>query len=201
MASPYYAPPPPPPRPGVPVWVIAVLGACGGCVLLFAVLIVVGLSVAKESPAAHQVRAQLFQDQKNYVAAEKEWRLAYKRRKNDPQLLNNYAWCLYLNGKSVEAIPIAKRAVELSPDPNIIDTLAHAYLGAKQLNEAKIEFENALQQNPTLGASLDGMGQVYEAKKEDGKAYDFYLKAKKSGHEIEGLNARIQQMKVKLDKK
>ena len=199
MAYPYN-PPPPPPKSNIPIWVIAILGTCGGCLLICAVLVVMGVASLNKSVVGNEIRGTTSMAQKNYVQAEKEFRAAYKKNKNDPEILNNLAWALYKNGKSEEAIPLAEKAVQLSPSSHIIDTLGHAYLGVKRYDQAEKQFRRVLDTAPTEGSTLDGMGMLYEEKGDFKKAYDYYVKAKASGQDIDDIDTHLSRVKGQAGK-
>ncbi len=203
MNAPYYPPPPPPPRNNASSWIVGILGACGGCALIFVIAIAVGISIFQKSPAYHYSRARNMQNQKRYAEAESEWKLAYEAKNEDTVVLNNYAWCLYLEGKNVEAESLAQRAVKLDPGKlNYLDTLAHIHSGLHKYDLAEKEFSQVVKSDPTHGYSFQGLGRIYEHKKNYAKAQSYYIKAQDSPRPVEGLEEdlkRIEKLVVKVE--
>ena len=195
MNAPYYPPPPPAPRNNASIWILGILGAFGGCALIFVIAIAFAVSTFQRSSAFHSARARSMQNQRNFAEAEKEWRIAYEVKKDDPSVLNNFAWCLYLEGKNAEAESLAQTAVKLNPGRlNYMDTLAHIHFGLQKYDLAEKEFKQVVKTEPTHGYSYQGLGHIYEHKKDYAQAQGCYIKAPDRARPVEGLEEDLKRI-------
>ncbi len=64
---------------------------------------------------------------------------------NDPFVLNNIAWTLYLIGNDTEALSYAQQAVAGDPQAFTVDTLAHILASLGRNDEALAQFERAME--------------------------------------------------------
>jgi tetratricopeptide (TPR) repeat protein len=78
-----------------------------------------------------------------------------EKKPDDPQLLNSLARTLCLLKRFEEALPHARRAVEIESDPNCRDTLAHAAYGTGNWQEAADARENVLKARPNYFNQTD----------------------------------------------
>jgi tetratricopeptide (TPR) repeat protein len=184
----------PPDRPRVPAVVLAILGACGGCLLVTVILGVVVVNLAMKSAPVALIRAKVLRDQKRYPESEAMLLQALKHSPRSPILLNDLAWTYYLDHKYAEGEPYAVRAVAARPNGRNLDTLAHIHLGMKRYDAAEKEFTHVLRLRPDSAASLAGLGEVYEAEGRRDKALAEYQKAANIDPSIEGLQGRIRRL-------
>lgn len=201
MNAPYYPPPPLAPRNSASAWILGILGAFGGCGLIFVIVIAFAVSTFQKSSVFHSARARSMQNQKRYAEAESEWKLAYEAKKEDTTVLNNYAWCLYLEGKNVEAESLSQRAVKLAPGRlNYLDTLAHIHSGLQKYDLAEKEFNQVVKLDPTHGYSFQGLGRIYERRKDYDQARGYYIKAQDSSRPVDGLEEDLKRIEKLVSK-
>lgn len=79
----------------------------------------------------------------NTQSAEKALRNAVKEDPKDAQSLANLSSILLSNGNFQESISFAKRAIQLSPNPEAYITLGSAYERLKNIDDALIAFKRA----------------------------------------------------------
>jgi tetratricopeptide (TPR) repeat protein len=86
-------------------------------------------AASRSLPLAHLFLGNVFFLQRNYAAAEDEYRRAIDKLPDNPRPYNNLAWLYYTEGtKLEEAESLARRAVALAPpgeDGPYRDTLEH----------------------------------------------------------------------------
>lgn len=184
-------------RPGLPTYLVAILATCGGCLLVAIVAGALLAGAAMNSAPGILTRAGILQGEKRYAEAEALLRTAAHSSPNDPMVLNDLAWTLYLEGKYSEGEEFAQRAVARDGSPSNVDTLAHCHLGLKKYAAAEKEFHSALAANPTMAESHDGLGQVYEQRGQLEKALDEYRTAVEEKPGIEGTRDRIARIEAK----
>ncbi len=105
-----------------------------------------------------------------YSEAEKSYRDALAIDPNSAQALNNLAYLLADKlGRGADALPLARKAAGLTPEPNIMDTLGWAYFHAGKLAEAKRVLSEAIRLGPNtpihyhLGRVLEKQGHKQDA--------------------------------------
>ncbi|MGP1271810.1 MAG: tetratricopeptide repeat protein [Phycisphaerales bacterium] len=93
-----------------------------------------------------RLRSLVHYRQERYSEAASDMRAAVELAPNSPELLNNLAFTLAKHlGEAAEAVPLAERAVELSPDNRgTLDTLGLSYLRAGRAEESLPPLERAL---------------------------------------------------------
>jgi TolB-like protein/DNA-binding winged helix-turn-helix (wHTH) protein/Flp pilus assembly protein TadD len=110
----------------------------------------------------------------NWVAAEKEFQRALERNPGYVTGIYQYAFFLSVMGKQDEAIPLARRAVELDPLSQIVLYRAgRVEFQGRHYDEARLLFGRILELNPTDPLGLYGLGLVFDAQ---GK-YDLAISA------------------------
>jgi len=186
----------PTPRSGLPTIIIVLLGACGGCLLICIVAVVILVNAIKDSTPVALGRAAVLQGQKRYREAEVLLLDAVRKSPNDPTVLNDLAWTYYLDGKSAEGEPYAKRAVSIENSPSNLDTLAHIHLGLKQIDQAEKEFKTVLDRNGNVAESHDGLGQIYESRGHFDKALKEYNRAIALDSSLDGTKERIARLEA-----
>jgi TolB-like protein/DNA-binding winged helix-turn-helix (wHTH) protein len=100
----------------------------------------------------------------NWVAAQKEFQRALVLNPGYVTGIYQYAFFLSVMGKKDEAIPLARRAVELDPLSQIVLYRAgRVEFQARHYDEARLLFGRILELNPTDPLGLYGLGLVFNA--------------------------------------
>jgi TolB-like protein/DNA-binding winged helix-turn-helix (wHTH) protein/Flp pilus assembly protein TadD len=100
----------------------------------------------------------------NWVAAQKEFQRALELNPGYVTGIYQYAFFLSAMGKQDEAIPLARRAVELDPLSQIVLYRAgRVEFQARHYDEARLLFGRILELNPTDPLGLYGLGLVFDA--------------------------------------
>ena len=100
----------------------------------------------------------------NWVAAQKEFQRALELNPGYVTGIYQYAFFLSVMGKQDEAIPLARRAVELDPLSQIVLYRAgRVEFQARHYDEAQLLFGRILELNPTDPLGLYGLGLVFDA--------------------------------------
>jgi len=92
--------------------------------------------------------------------AERMFRLAIKQTPKDAQLYANLSSLCLVNKKSQDAITNAKIALQLKPSPDVYITLGNAYQQIKDLKNALIAYQRAVdlgKKDPELQAVVDDL--------------------------------------------
>lgn len=110
----------------------------------------------------------------NWVAAQKEFQRALELNPGYRTGIYQYAFFLSVMGKQEQAIPLARKAVELDPLSQIVLYRAgRVEFQARHYDEARLLFSRILELNPTDPLGLYGLGLVFDAQ---GK-YDLAISA------------------------
>lgn len=189
------------PRRGLHPALIVIGVTCGGCFLLTVAAIVFGFIVASNSPTVQTVQAQQYMSRKNYSQAAVALEKLVKRSPQDATMLNELAWCYYLDHKYDKGEPFAIRAVQIEPNAANIDTLAHIYLGQGRYVQSEARFREALKLEPNQADSLDGLAQLREKRGDIQGAVQAYRKAYNLNSSIDGLADRLSAAEDKLKAK
>ena len=190
------------PRKGLHPAFYIVAAGCGGCFLLIVGICVIAYVAATNSPSVIGTQAEVLMRQKRYDEAEALWEKLAQKDPGNSVLLNQVAWCCYLDGSYRKGETFALRSVKIAPDGSNIDTLAHIYLGEKRYDEAYVQFKTALKLKPNIAESYDGLGQVYEARGDLTRAVAAYTKAydiaSGTNKTVDGLQDRLIEARKKL---
>ena len=123
------------------------------------------LELDPQQAGARMALADLLLADGRRAEAAGELRAALEQRPSDPVLLNNLAWLLATDprpapGAAAEAVALAERATEASPDAESYDTLAAALASAGRFEEARTAALRALNYARERGedASAEAIG-------------------------------------------
>jgi tetratricopeptide (TPR) repeat protein len=109
--------------------------------------------------------------------------MAVRLKPSDALARCGYGELLLLSGKTKEGITQLKVATRLDAAyPRPWRALARAHVKAKRLKRAESVLLSGLRANPTSGALLAALGQVYRLQKKGGPALAAYRKALKLGY-------------------
>jgi tetratricopeptide (TPR) repeat protein len=134
------------------------------------------LAINPEDPDAHSSLGNAFYLRGEVSAAISHWRVGLRAQPDHLPLLNQMAWALATSPEAsvrngVEAVTLAKRAVELSGgrEPMVLDTLGAAYAETGRFPEALLTARRALalateQNNQALAQGVKARIRLYEAK-------------------------------------
>jgi len=116
---------------------------------------------------ARRLRAKAYSEKGDYNRAVKELSEAIQMNPNDAGLYNSRAWTYahYMKKNFDRAIEDADRAIELDPNSGTYyDTRGWAYFGKGDYDSAERDFSKALQLDPSVEESKEGMEKVREAR-------------------------------------
>ena len=91
---------------------------------------------------------------------------------------------LLAQGDAEGAIERYQAAFRKNPTSEVQLRLAHAYLVAEQLDEAKKEYQDLIHRFPYRGEAYDGLGDVYRKLGEDGQALEQYREALRRTYDV-----------------
>jgi len=101
---------------------------------------------------------------RNWVEAEKEYKLALELDPNSSQVHNGYAHYLGVMGRFDEAIPLMKRAQQLNPSfLGLRVSGAQLFLQARRYEESIEQLQFVLDLQPNLPPAYAVLAKVYEA--------------------------------------
>jgi TolB-like protein/DNA-binding winged helix-turn-helix (wHTH) protein len=110
----------------------------------------------------------------NWVAAQREFQRALELNPGYITGIYQYAFFLSVMGKQEQAIPLARKAVELDPlSPIVLYRAGRVEFQARHYDEARLLFGRILELNPIDPLGLYGLGLVFDAQ---GK-YDLAISA------------------------
>jgi Flp pilus assembly protein TadD len=126
------------------------------------------------SAEAHAALGILYDVTLRPDAAEPQHREAIKLAPNSVSYLNNLGFCLFLRGKTREAITYYEQAARLEPTSRRVRTnLGFAFAATGDLRRAAHEFE----MGGTAAEAKNNLGFAYERRGDFSHAYDLYLEA------------------------
>jgi Flp pilus assembly protein TadD len=126
------------------------------------------------SAEAHAALGILYDVTLRPDAAEPQHREAIKLAPNSVSYLNNLGFCLFLRGKTREAITYYEQAARLEPTSRRVRTnLGFAFAASGDLRRAAHEFE----MGGTAAEAKNNLGFAYERRGDFSHAYDLYLEA------------------------
>lgn len=101
----------------------------------------------------HRVLGNLYVEKNRDADAIREYRLSISQDPDSPEVINNLAWLLITSRdrslrNPAQGLEFAKRAVELSQDAHILDTLAEAYWVNGLIDKAVETEKKALETDP-----------------------------------------------------
>lgn len=100
----------------------------------------------------------------NWVAAQREFQRALELNPGYITGIYQYAFFLSVMGKQEQAIPLARKAVELDPlSPIVLYRAGRVEFQARHYDEARLLFGRILELNPTDPLGLYGLGLVFDA--------------------------------------
>ena len=110
----------------------------------------------------------------SWMAAQKEFQRALELNPGYITGIYQYAFFLSVMGKQEQAIPLARKAVELDPlSPIVLYRAGRVEFQARQYDEARRLFGRILELNPTDPLGLYGLGLVFDAQRK----YDLAISA------------------------
>lgn len=119
------------------------------------------LEIYPQYPGVATKLATIFSLQQKFTEAEGMFLLAIDQDPRNGDLLANLAGVFLANGKAQEAVNTAKRALQVKPSADIYVTMGLAYERLKDLNNAAISFQRAID----LGDARPGLKEKIEALK------------------------------------
>jgi len=110
------------------------------------------------------LRATILDKQKNYTAAEVEYKKALAIAPDNPGVLNDYGYMLAdLGIRLPEALAMIQKAVQLDPQNGAyLDSLGWVYFKLGQFGPAEQNLHQAIDRTPTDASIHDHLGEVYE---------------------------------------
>jgi len=128
----------------------------------------------RRSAEAHAALGILYDVTLRPDAAEPQHREAIKLAPNQVGYLNNLGFCLFLRGKTRDAITYYQQAARLEPTSRRVRTnLGFAFAATGDLRRAAHEFE----MGGTPAEAKNNLGFAYERRGDFSHAYDLYLEA------------------------
>lgn len=108
--------------------------------------------IMPDSPALHLALGDLYQQLQRWDDAHKHYERVIGMEPSNPVAYNNLAWMKVATGSNVvEAVALARRAIELSPDSAVFhDTYGWALRAASDLPGAQRSLERAVQLEPNV---------------------------------------------------
>jgi len=162
----------------------------------------------QSAPFAAKLIAGSAEQVGEFGVAEEHYRLAIRLDPDDPAVMNNLAY-LYLRtgGSADEALVLANRAVNVSPDvPVFIDTRASALLALGRLEEARAAFERGLELDPAdidlllgLADAELGLGEINAARIALERAAAQGPRTSDQRRELADLQTRLKNASVRTD--
>ncbi|HEY0795209.1 MAG TPA: tetratricopeptide repeat protein [Acidisarcina sp.] len=112
----------------------------------------------------HFVRGALYERQKQYEAAEGEFRKILAVDANNSMTLNYLGYMLADRGEKLpEALSLIQKAVQIEPQNYAyLDSLGWAYFKLGQYDKAEANLRSAMQRNSSEPTVHDHLGEVYE---------------------------------------
>ena len=110
------------------------------------------------------LKATVLDHDKNYPAAEAEYKKALAIDPNNPTVLNDYGYMLADEGVRLpEALGMIQKAVQLDPqNGSFLDSLGWVYYKLGQYGPAEDNLHQAIDRQPTDASIHDHLGEVYE---------------------------------------
>ena len=134
--------------------------------------------LAPKQAAVHMDIAQLYNVQKKWAEAEKEFQAAIQLDSSNTTILGQYGDFLVSRQQLPKAIALVQKFVDNNPN----HALGHGMLGhlqfqAKNNAAARAEFERAIQLDPKQVQAYLGLAQIYQAENQMDTAIAQYQKA------------------------
>lgn len=146
---------------------------------------------------AHAAIGLLYDLRRDGVQAERHHREAVRLSPEDPALLNNLGFSLFLRGKPREAVPVLQQAVQKQPNNRRARTnLGFALAASGDFPRALREFE--------LGGSVaearNNLGYAYERQGRLAQAFDLYVEAVRLAPRFEVARTNLEHVARSLKK-
>ena len=148
-----------------------------------------------------RLRSLVYYQQEDYTRAVEDMRAGIAMSPDDPEMHNNLAYTLskHLN-RAEEAVPVAERAVELSPDNRgSLDTLGLTYIRAGRPEAALAPLERALALSSADAQKIPVLIHLAEARLETGNTTGARDAAEQAGAMLSELPDASDDWRDELD--
>jgi Flp pilus assembly protein TadD len=146
---------------------------------------------------AHAAIGLVYDLRRDGEPAERHHREAVRLSPEDPSLLNNLGFCLFLRGKTREAVPVLQQAVQKQPSNRRARTnLGFALAAAGDLPRAAREFELG----GTPAEARNNLGYAYERQGRLAQAFDLYVEAVRIEPRSEVARANLEHVARSMGK-
>ena len=150
--------------------------------------------------SSYSVLGDLYFEQNDSKNAFACYRKALKLNPNDIGVLNNYAYYLALEGKSLkQAYEMSRRTIEAEPDnPTYLDTFGWILFLMDKPHEAKAQFKHAMLYGGTESAAvLDHYAEVLYRLGEYDLAFIYWNQAKQLDNTL-GIDEKVKERKAQM---